>query len=612
MSASDSCGLIGSAATSMTLAFSPGELSTYVWNYPSGTTSVLDTADLPCGPWNGTNHFLPEPWSNSSYYQPLIVLPSKLIDMVPAWKSCTADIFEGQDPPRTLSPAATLAPAPTNADTHAQKTVASPSPSIPHPPSKTGAEIFQTANRDPTQNSPSGPIDPPEGGSGAHSKPNDPSVGVSGDSGGANSSPKLNNPSTGDPSDPQGPADNVASSAVSSVLVPAISPAGNPPGNGPSSPSAADPNDIKNTPPSLLPAVAVQGHTITQGAAPVTISQTPVVYESGSIDVGGDIQAIPSGWGEVSENLSPVTVGGLTFSPVPSAAKGDDDTRTSNDPAANAEIYNPAASNLDPATYITVGGETIAVDADAVSVAGTTLKPGDPGVTIDGTPISLGSSVFVVGSRTETFSPSPNPTTAQPSYITVGGQTVSISSNAIVADGTTLKPGDPGITVDGTILSLGSSVLVFGSRTHNLNLPQPTPTAAQSYVTMGGETIAVAAGSIVVAGHTLTPEAPAVIADGTLVSLGSSVLVIGTKTVNFTLPIASASVISSENIGAIILKGLGGIGAGIVAAPTQTAGYNGTMGGNGTALFTGGENRGGIQFKGWIAWVLSVVVVFMI
>ena len=82
VSASDRCGLIGSVATSITLAFSPGELSTFVWaNGPF--TSVLDTADLPCGPWNGTNYFLPDYWSNSSYYQPLIVLPSKLLNVEP-------------------------------------------------------------------------------------------------------------------------------------------------------------------------------------------------------------------------------------------------------------------------------------------------------------------------------------------------------------------------------------------------------------------------------------------------------------------------------------------------------------------------------------------------
>lgn len=661
VSASDACGLVGSAVTSITLAFSPGELSTFVWeNYMRTSTktytSVLDTADLPCGPWNGTDKFLPEAWSNYSSYQPLIVLPSKLIDMVPAWKSCTADMFEGQDPPRTLSPAAALVPTPTNVDTHTQQTVASPSPSIPHLPLKTGAGNFQPADPDPTQNSPSKPVDPSAGDSGdpsssnAPSKPDDPSTGDSGDSSDADSpndpsagdsgdsgdakpsskpkgpltggsgdssnddsTPRLNDPSTEDPgdfNDSQGPADNPASPA-SAAPDTTKTPASDPPADSPSNPSAADFHETKNTPLAFPSAVVLQGHTITQGAAPVTISKTPVVYQSGSISAGGEIQAIPTSWGQGNENASPMTVGGLTFSATPSAAKADGDPQNGNSIATKAaQISGPAANNPDPATYITVGGQTIAVEANAVSVAGTNLKPGDPGITIDGTPISLGSSVFVVGSRTETLSPPLSAITAPPSYVTVGGQTIGVGTSAIIIDGTTLTPADPGITVDGTRVSLGSSILVVGTHTQNLNLLQPTTTAAPSYMTIGGETITVAASSIVVAGHTVTPGGPAEMADGTLISLGSSILVVGTKTMSFTLPTASTSASSSEGIGAMILKGLGGIGAGTVAAPAQTTSYNGTRGINGTVVFMGGAKRGDIQFKGWFGWIWTVVVFF--
>ncbi len=584
------------------------------------STKALDTADLRCGPWNGTDKFLPEPWSNSSSYQPLIILPSKLIDMVPAWKSCTADIFEGQDPPRTLSPAAALAPAPTNADAHARKTVASPSPSIPHLPLKTGAGRSQPADPEPTQNSPLRPIDPPARGSvdpsssNAPSKPNDPSAGGYGDSGDADSPSKPNDPSTGDPgdpSDPQGLGDSAASVAASPAPDPTQISAGDPPANSPSNPSAADPNDVKNTPPAFPHAVALQGHTITQGAAPVTINKMPVIYQSGSIKPGGEIQAIPTSWGQGSENASPVTVGGLTFSAIPSTGKAEGGPKTGNDPAANAaQINDPAVNTPDPATYITVGGQTIAVDANVISLAGTTLKPGDPGVTIDGTPISLGSLVFVVGSRIDALSPSLDRITAQRPYITVGGQTIGVGSSAIIIDGTTLKPADPGITISGTLVSLGSSILVVGSHTQNLILPRPTPTAASSYMTIGGEIIAVADNSIVVAGHTMTPGGPAMMADGTLVSLGSSILVIGTQTMSFTLPSASVSASSSEDIGEMIMKGLGGIGAGTVAAPARTARFNGTRvsSGNGTVAFTGGAERGDVRFKGWVAWVWTVLL----
>ena len=594
-------------------------------------TSVLDTAYLPCGPWNGTDKFLPEPWSNYSSYQPLIVLPSKLIDMVPAWKSCTADMFEGQDPPRTLSPAAALVPAPTNANIHPQKNSASSSPSIPHLPPKTGAGVSQLADPGPTPSSHSklaglsvGDIGDPND-SNRPSKPNDLSIEDPGHSNNDNSPPKSMGPFVGDsgdssndktpkPNDPLGgdlkdPGDSEAltDSAVSAATSPASSPtqttAGYAPANGPSNPFTADFNDNTNTPLTFPPAVALQGHTITQGGAPVTISKMPVVYQSGSISAGGDIQAIPTGWGQGNQNTSPTTVGGLTFLAILSAAKAYGDPRNGNYHAAD-----PAGDNPNPATYITVGGETIAVDLNAISLAGTTLNPGDPGVIIDGTPISLGSSVFVVGSRTETLSPSPTAILSQPSYIVVGGQTVSVSSDAISLDGTTLKPGDPGITVHGTSVSLGSSILVVGSHTQNLILAQPTPTAAPTYTVVGGETIAVAASSIVVAGQTMTPGGPAVLADGKLVSLGSSVLVVGAKTISFPLPTAYGSPSSCEAIGAMFMKGLGGVGVGTVPPPTPTAGYNGTRSGNGTMIFIGDAKIDTIRFKGWFAWLWTVLL----
>ena len=673
MSASDACGFIGSALTSITLDFSPGELSTFVWELYMSTstktyTSALDTADLPCGPWNGTDKFLPEPWSNYSSYQPLIVLPSKLVNMVPAWKSCTADMFEGQDPPRALTPAAAMAPTPTDAETDPQGNPALPSPPIVSLPRKTGATNLQPAGPSSTLKPPPEANDPSVGASGdpstpnEHSKPNDSSENDPGDSSDHNSPSKAsdsstaasggssddnihptpNAPSTDDPrvsngdlpqkpnapltqgsggsssdslqsnpvdsstgssedsSDSQEPAAKTVSQAPSPAFDPTPSLVGDPLPHSLSNPSTADPQDITNTPPTFPPAVILQGHTITQGAVPVTVSRIPVVYQSGSISAGGEIEAVPTGWGESNEAANPVTVAGLVFSAVPSLTKVNGDPHS-----GAAQINDPAANNPDPATYINVGGQTIAVDADGINVAGTTLKPGDPGITIDGTPISLGSSIFVVGTRTETLSPPQATITAQPSYMTVG------SSRAITIDGTSLKPADPGITVDGTLVSLGPSILVVGSHTQNLVLSPPTATALPSYITISGKTIAVAAGSIIIAGHTMTPGGPAETADGTLVSLGSSVLVVGTQTLSFTLPTAGgANGMSSEGVGALIMKGLGGIGGGTVAAPTPTAGNsNVAKVGNVTVVFTGSAREVGFWlFKWWFAWGWIVVL----
>ena len=165
-------------------------------------TSVLDTADLPCGPWNGTDKFLPEPWSNYSSYQPLIVLPSKLINMVPTWKSCTADIFEGQDPPRALTPAAVMAPTPTDAGRDAQNNAASPSPTISSLPRKTEVANSQPADPSLVTNATPNPDDPPTGASGdpkksiAPSDPNDPSTKDPGDSSDADPPLKPSDPSS--------------------------------------------------------------------------------------------------------------------------------------------------------------------------------------------------------------------------------------------------------------------------------------------------------------------------------------------------------------------------------------------------------------------------------
>ena len=628
MSASDACGMIGLASTSITLAFSPGELSTFVWELYQRTssqtfTSALDIADLPCGPWNGTDKFLPEPWSNYSSYQPLIVLPSKLINMVPAWKSCTADMFEGQDPPRALTPAAAMAPSPTDAETDTQNNAASPSPQMPSSPRETGAASSQPAEPIST------PISRPKAGdhsSGASgdpdnpnvpSKPSDPSNEDPGDSSdddspdptteeSGGSSNDSSHPNPNDPSDSQEPANEAASPATSPASNRTPTPAGSPPPYRPSNPSPAASKDTKNTPPAFPPAVALQGHTITQGPVPGTVGSTPVIFQSGTISAGGEMKAVPIGWGQSNGDLSPMTVGGLTFSAVPSVAKANGDPYSSNDRADNdAKIISP-----DPPTYITVGGQTIAVDADVISVAATTLKPGDRGVTINGTPISLGSSILVVGTRTEALS-TPQATTPQPPYITVGSQTFSLDSSAIVIHGNTLNPADPGITVDGTYISLGSSILVIGSHTQSLDLPQPTPTLAPSYITIGGETIAVAGGSILVAGHTVKPGSPAVTADGTLISLGSSVLVVGTQTMRFTLPTADATASASDGIGAMVMKGLGGIGAGTVPAPTQTAGSsNGTGSGDVTVVFTGGgAGKDAFCVEGWVVGVLVMLFI---
>ena len=63
----------------------------------------------------------------------------------------------------------------------------------------------------------------------------------------------------------------------------------------------------------------------------------------------------------------------------------------------------PSGTNSKPFTT-TIGGQVIAANSTAIAIAGTTLVPGDAGVSVNGTLLSLDTAGhFVVGSETKTF-----------------------------------------------------------------------------------------------------------------------------------------------------------------------------------------------------------------
>ncbi|KAM0794421.1 hypothetical protein BDR22DRAFT_875835 [Usnea florida] len=115
LSATDRCGYRGTAINSTLLAFAPGELSTVATAmYPaleSAMTpgSVYNFDNLPCPPMSvmWSQWYKPEP---GEPYRPLIIFPSKLLDLDPLWKVCTPGYFTGYDPPRTLDPATAMVP----------------------------------------------------------------------------------------------------------------------------------------------------------------------------------------------------------------------------------------------------------------------------------------------------------------------------------------------------------------------------------------------------------------------------------------------------------------------------------------------------------------------
>jgi len=177
---------------------------------------------------------------------------------------------------------------------------------------------------------------------------------------------------------------------------------------------------------------------------------------------------------------------------------------------------------------------------------------------------------------------------------------VTPNADAIALDATTLHLTDPATTIDGIYVSFGHSVLIVGSNTLSLTLIEPTMTVAPSYIAIGSKTIIVAGKSVILDGTTIQPLDPAVTVDGTRISLGSSVLVDGARTMSSSL--SDIAIRTAEGIGAMVLYGYGGAEKTSAPAPTpaQIAEGGGSLvgvgnenrTGNGTVVYMGGASRG--------------------
>ena len=206
----------------------------------------------------------------------------------------------------------------------------------------------------------------------------------------------------------------------------------------------------------------------------------------------------------------------------------------------------------------------------AVVFDGETLSEGTQ-VTVSGTPISIGGSIAVVGGKTYAI-----PLFTDPA--------VSLATNdAVVVSGKTLSEGMQ-VTVSGTPVSLGSTIVVIGSKTYGL--PLPTDPAVSLFSNS----------ALVLDGVTLVPGALATLS-GTTVSVGSDNFVIGSKT--YALPVSTNAPTATEsNLGAIIESMFGYVPSTADGAnPASTsASSSEPVNGNGSstvssALFTGAGSR---------------------
>lgn len=262
--------------------------------------------------------------------------------------------------------------------------------------------------------------------------------------------------------------------------------------------------------------ISVAGTTLTPGAPAITASGTSISLGSSALIVG--TSTVPLRFQPSDPFIT--TVAGHPITAAPSAV---DVAGTILHPGIPAVTLDGTAVSLDTANHLIVGSKTIALSdgkqgpdrlrlgglndqsshsvaepfittiaghaitaaPNAVDVAGTTLHPGDPGVTVDGTAVALDTAHhLVIGSKTIPLtnestglgglilgglgypSTSSSDDDAHPFITTIAGQAITAAPTAVAFAGTTLTLGAPGKRINGTLIFLNTAgQLVVGSKT---------------------------------------------------------------------------------------------------------------------------------------------------
>lgn len=477
LSATDSCGYRGTTINSTLLAFAPGELSTVATamysalNMDNAPTSVYDFNDLPCPPMSvmWSQWYKPEP---GEPYRPLIVFPSKLLDVDPLWKICTPGYFTGYDPPRTLDPAAALVPKVTppskpNPDPGRPKPVATHD-NLPRrtttsaDPAKTSSDplLAKSFGSSVVQEDPSQKTDPPRDTKKASADP-------SSNNPGSNDSQEQSLQEDPNSSDPKNsPVDHALSHtrADSEINQPVDS-------VHPSKGASIEDGDTTYQPQPLVSSsladmttvigghhvsTSVEGYNIDgidnkPGASPTIVSgheQQIAVDSSNTVQIGGHIAQIDPA---ASLDGGPaVIIASMTFS-----------LDASSNIFLDGHSYRFPKATLVPTT---INGEAIMPLPTGISIHSTTLTPGAPALVIPDTSYSLVSSKNLhfggLSYASSVMTADVDPT----QVTTVAGQPVVESATCISIAGTTLTAGVPAITcLSGVFISPDSSNLVVGS-----------------------------------------------------------------------------------------------------------------------------------------------------
>ncbi len=246
----------------------------------------------------------------------------------------------------------------------------------------------------------------------------------------------------------------------------------------------------------------------------------------------------------------PVTPAGAQSAAVPAANNPPAQTNSGGEASPSEQTnVNEAPAQASPALSIIAAGQTwTPLNQGTIIANGATISSGGPALTIGGTVVSIGSSGLIAGTSTIAIPAidAQSPTAkAVPGVFTAAGQTwTQINQNVVIANGATLSIGGAPLTTDGTILSLATAGLIAGTSTLAIPAPSANPTPAQhepAVFTAAGQAFTpLGNNQLLVNGVTIIQNAPATTISGIAISLGTSLLVVGTST----LPLSNAIALS--------------------------------------------------------------------
>lgn len=269
---------------------------------------------------------------------------------------------------------------------------------------------------------------------------------------------------------------------------------------------------------------------------PVLIDGEPITRAPNGGIVIGDLtiapgnQAIVSGH-TISDGFSSVVVDGSTY----------------------ALPTNILSENVMPQSLTLANGVIISAGGSAATISGTTysIPSDDRALVVNGK-----TMVFPVGLK---------------SIFTVADQTFTANPTGFVVDGHSVLQDGSAVTLSGTVVSLGPLGLEIGSSTIPLTFPQETA-ELQSIFTIAGQTFTANPTGFLVDGHSVSVDGPAVTFSGTLVSLGSGGLQVGSST----WPLTPAQETADVGLGGLIMSGFGnggGAAANVSSPLAFTGGY---------------------------------------